>query len=111
MSPKYLPRGPLGPRVPWECRKDDSLRRPRVPSELPWATGSGENLWWMEGGRMAKGLCPGVGQSCKTESVEKRGREREREANIPWGTWKTNNALNTGFVRLTKAQSVLLRRS
>ena len=28
---------------------------------------------------MAKGLCPGVGQSCKTESVEKRGRERERE--------------------------------
>ena len=38
-------------------------------------------------------------------------REREREVNIPWGTWKTNNALNTGFVRLTKAQSVLLRRS
>ena len=27
---------------------------------------------------MAKGLCPGVGQSCKKESVEKRGRERER---------------------------------
>ena len=40
---------------------------------------------------MAKGLCPGVGQSLKKESVEKRGRqkERERDTNIPWGTWKT----------------------
>ena len=28
---------------------------------------------------MAKGLCPGVGQSHGKESVEKRGRERERE--------------------------------
>ena len=28
---------------------------------------------------MAKGLCPGVGRSCRKESVEKRGREREGE--------------------------------
>ena len=77
----------------------NSLWRPRVPSELPWATGSGKNLWWMEGGRMAKGLCPGVGRSHEKESVEKRGRERkrEREANIPWGTWKTNKALIQGL--------------
>ena len=36
---------------------------------------------------MAKGLCPGVGQSHKKESVEKRGRERkrEREANNSLG--------------------------
>ena len=48
---------------------------------------------------MAKGLCPGVGQSLKKESVEKRGREkeREREANIPWGMWKTNKALTQGL--------------
>jgi len=58
-----------------------------------------ENLWWMEGGRMAKGLCPGVGRSCRKESVEKRGRERKRErrANIPRGMWKTNKALTQGF--------------
>ena len=24
-------------------------------------------------------------------------REREREVNIPWGTWKTNNALTQGL--------------
>ena len=48
---------------------------------------------------MAKGLCPGVGQFLKKESVEKRGREkeREREANIPWGMWKTNKALTQGL--------------
>ena len=48
---------------------------------------------------MAKGLCPGVGQSLKKESVEKRGREkeREREANIPWGMLKTNKALTQGL--------------
>ena len=44
---------------------------------------------------MAKGLCPGVGQSRGKESVEKRG--REREANIPWGMWKTNKALTQGL--------------
>ena len=79
VSPKNLPRGPFGWRIPRELRKEDSLWHPRVPSELTWATGSGENSWWMEGGRMAKGLCPGVGQSHKKESVEKRGRERKRE--------------------------------
>ena len=31
---------------------------------------------------MAKGLCPGVGWSHEKESVEKRGRERERERPI-----------------------------
>ena len=46
---------------------------------------------------MAKGLCPGVGWSHEKESVEKRGREREREANIPWGMWKTNKALIQGW--------------
>ena len=48
------------PRVPpqrtfWlegsqEPRKEDSLWHPRVPSELTWAFGSGENSWWMEVG-------------------------------------------------------------
>ena len=38
--------------------------------EFTWATGSGENSWWMEGGRMAKGLCPGVVRSHGKESVE-----------------------------------------
>ena len=49
---------------------------------------------------MAKGLCPGVGQSLKKESVEKRGRERKRERErpiIPWGMWKTNKALTQGL--------------
>ena len=32
---------------------------------------------------MAKGLCPGVGQSLKKESVEKRGRQKEREREMP----------------------------
>ena len=40
---------------------------------------------------MANGLCPGVGRSRGRETVEKRG--REREANIPRVTWKTNKAL------------------
>ena len=100
MSPKNLSRGPFGLRVPPEHGKDDSsLWHPSVLSELTWATGSGENSWWMEGGRMAKGLCPGVGRSCRKESVEKRGRERKRErrANIPRGMWKTNKALTQGF--------------
>ena len=100
-SPKYLPRGPFGQRVPQVPGKDNSLWRPRVPSELTWATGSGENSWWMEGGQIAKGLYPGVGWSHEKESVEKRGRERkrerEREANIPQGTWKTNKALTQGL--------------
>ena len=61
--------------------------------EFTWATGSGENSWWMEGGRMAKGLYPGVGWSQGKESVEKRGRERERKTSIPRVTWKTNKAL------------------
>ena len=81
MSPKYLPRGPISWRVPWEPRKDDSLWCPRIPSKLTWATGSGENSWWMEGGRMAKGLCPGVGWSRGKENVEKeeeRDKDRER---------------------------------
>ena len=94
MSPKNLSRGPFGLRVPREHGKDDSsLWHPSVLSELTWATGSGENSWWMEGGRMAKGLCPGVGRSHGKESIEKRGREREREASIPWVMWKTNKAL------------------
>ena len=42
---------------------------------------------------MAKDLCLGVGQSHGKESVEKRGRERERETNIPRVTWKTDKAL------------------
>ena len=70
-SLKCLSRRPFGWRVPWESGKDNSLW-------LTWATASGENSWWMEGGQMAKGLCPGVGPSCGKESVEKRGRERER---------------------------------
>ena len=79
VSPKNLPRGPFGWRVPRENGKDDSsLWHPRVLSELTWATGSGENSWWMEGGRMAKGLCPGVVWSRGKESVEKKARERER---------------------------------
>ena len=89
----YLPRGPFGQRVLWEPRKEDSLWRPGVPSEFTWATGSGENSWWMERGRMAKGLCPGIGRFFGKESVEKRGREREGETSIPRVTWKTNKAL------------------
>ena len=46
---------------------------------------------------MAKGLCPGVGQSRGKESIEKRG--REREANIPWGMWKTNKPLRQDLYR------------
>ena len=46
----YLPRGPFGCRVLQEPRKEDSLWHPRVPSELTWAFGSGENSWWMEVG-------------------------------------------------------------
>ena len=92
-SPKDLPRRPFGQRVPQEPGKDNSLWHPRVPSELTWATGSGENSWWMEGGRMAKGLYPGVGWSQGKESVEKRGRERERKTSIPRVMWKTNKAL------------------
>lgn len=76
MSLTYLPRGPFGWTVPQEPGKDDSLWHPRVPSKLTWAIGSGENSWWMEGGQMAKGLCPGVGRSCGKESVGKRGREK-----------------------------------
>ena len=48
---------------------------------------------------MAKGLCPGVGQSHRKESVEKAGIEREREASIPWGTWKINKALTQDLYR------------
>ena len=102
VSFKCLSRRPFGWRVPWESGKDNSLW-------LTWATASGENSWWMEGGQMAKGLCPGVGPSCGKENVEKRG--REREARIPQVTWKTNKALYTGLVPLTKAQGVLSRRS
>jgi len=100
-SPTYLPRGPFGQRVLQEPRKDDSLWHPRVPSELTWATGSGENSWWMEGGRMAKGLCPGVSQSRGKESAEKRGRERGAggETNILRVTWKTNKALTQDLYR------------
>ena len=46
---------------------------------------------------MAKGLCPGVGSSRGKESVEKRG--REREADIPQVTWKTNKALPQDLYR------------
>ena len=46
---------------------------------------------------MAKGLCPGVGQCRGKESIEKRG--REREANIPWGMWKTNKPLRQDLYR------------
>ena len=42
---------------------------------------------------MAKGLYPGVGWSQGKESVEKRGRERERKTSIPRVMWKTNKAL------------------
>ena len=42
---------------------------------------------------MAEGLYPGVGWSQEKESVGKRGRERERETNIPQITWETNKAL------------------
>ena len=45
---------------------------------LPGLLGQGANSWWMEGGRMAKGLCPGVGQSLKKQCRENRKRERER---------------------------------
>ena len=38
-------------------------------------------------------------------------RKREREASIPRVTWKTNKALYTGLVPLTKAQGVISRRS
>ena len=93
--PKYLPKGSFGQRVLWEPRKDDSLWHPRLPSELTWAAGSGENSWWMEGGRMAKGLRPGVSRSHGKESVEEKG--RERETNIPRVTWKTNKALTQGL--------------
>ena len=86
------PRGPFGQSIPWEPGRDASLWHPRVPSELTWATGSGKNLWWMERGRVAKGLCPGVNRSHRKESVEKRG--REREANISRIMWKTNKALH-----------------
>ena len=50
---------------------------------------------------MAKGLCPGVGWSHEKESGVKRGRERkrEREANIPRGTWKTNKVLTQSLYR------------
>ena len=44
---------------------------------------------------MAKGLCPGVGRSHGKESVEK----RERETNIPRGTWKTYTALTQDLYR------------
>ena len=56
------PEGLLARGFPWEPRKDDSLWCPKVPSKLTWATESGENSWWVEGGRTAKGLCPGVGR-------------------------------------------------
>ena len=107
MSPKYLPRGPFDLEVPWESRKDDRLWHPRVPSELTWATGSGENSCWMERGRTAKGSCPAVGQSRKKETVEKRGRERQRqrEANIPWGMWKANRALTQGLYRSLRCRA------
>ena len=102
-SPKYLPKGPFGQRVPREPRKDNSLWHPTVPSKLTWATGSGENSWWMKGGRMARGLCPAVGWSRRKESVEKRKRERP----IFFGPIKPY----TGLVLLTQAQGVLSRRS
>jgi len=35
---------------------------------------------------------------------------REREADTPWFTQKTNKALNTGLVSLTKALGALSRR-
>ena len=38
-SPKNLPRGPFGQRVPWEHGKNDSLWHPRVLSELPGLMG------------------------------------------------------------------------
>ena len=68
--------------------------------EATWATGSGENSWWMEGSRMAEGLYPGVGWSQEKESVGKRGREREREKDqYSSGTWKTNKALTHDLYR------------
>ena len=39
MSPKYLPRGPLGRRVPWERRKDDSLRALEYHPSFPGLLG------------------------------------------------------------------------
>ena len=45
-----IEKGINGWRIPRELRKEDSLWRPRIPSELTWAPGSGVNSWWMEGG-------------------------------------------------------------
>ena len=76
---KYLPRGPFGWRVPQELRKDDSLWCPTVPSELIWATGSGEFV--VDGGRSngKRPLSWSWSVLQKRECREKRKREKERE--------------------------------
>ena len=62
---------------------------------------------------MAKGLCPGVGQSLKKESVEKRGRQKEREREMPIFLGLCGKPIKPLHKTCTahKVQGVLLRKS